>query len=177
MRWSHRFCRRWDHVKARLSVDALVTSLSCLCATLTPHRPLNQRRPFFCIYMDFCTGQLPTRKLGSSEQAGTIKRKSVHPRQKSQSLTFSSQSGIHHFRSILFVSGKLLDLDYTREEWIIERRDTDPKRPLMFPETRPNFRGIASWLPLLKAFASENWNCKFFLRLFEISQLPLWLSL
>ena len=121
--------------------------------------------------MDFCTGQLPTLQLGSSEQAGTIKRKSVHPRQKSQSLTFSSRSGIHPFRSILFLSSKLLDLDDTREEWIIERHDTDPKRPLMFPATHPNFRQIASWLPLRKEFVSENWNCKFFLWLFEISQL------
>ena len=120
---------------------------------------MNQRRPFFFIYMDFCTGQLPTRKLGSSEQAGTIKRKSVHPRQKSQSLTFSSQSGIHHFRSILFVSGKLLDLDDTPEEWIIERHDMDPQRPLLFPATRPKFRQIASWLPLLTVFASENSFC------------------
>ena len=85
------------------------------------------KMPFFFIYMDFSTGQLPTRQLGSLEQAGTIQRKSVHPREKSQSLTFSSRCGIYHFRSVLFVSGKLLDLDDPWEEWMIGRQDTDPK--------------------------------------------------
>ena len=88
---------------------------------------IEPKMPFFFIYMDFSTGQLPTWQLGSLEQAGTIQRKSVHPREKSQSLTFSSRSGIHHFHSVLFVSGELLDLDDPWEEWMIECHDTDPE--------------------------------------------------